>query len=100
MCGLLSPDSGEILADNLEIKKIGLNNYRFGIACVLQEDRLFSGSLIDNISGFDDNADSDFVMECARRCNIHDEIMKMSMGTKPLSANLDWAFQAGKSSVS
>ncbi|MDW7493296.1 ATP-binding cassette domain-containing protein, partial [Klebsiella pneumoniae] len=75
MCGLLSPDSGEILADNLEIKKIGLNNYRLGIACVLQEDRLFSGSLIDNISGFDDSADLDFVMECARRCNIHDEIM-------------------------
>ncbi|WP_227537135.1 ATP-binding cassette domain-containing protein, partial [Klebsiella pneumoniae] len=96
MCGLLSPDSGEILADNLEIKKIGLNNYRLGIACVLQEDRLFSGSLIDNISGFDDNADLDFVMECARRCNIHDEIMKMSMGYETIVGELGLGISGGQ----
>ncbi len=60
MCGLLSPTSGDVFADNLDIQKIGLNNYRRGTACVLQEDRLFSGSLIDNISGFEDNADVDF----------------------------------------
>ena len=63
MCGLLSPTSGDVLADNLDIQKIGLNNYRQGTACVLQEDRLFSGSLTDNISGFEDNVDLEFVME-------------------------------------
>ncbi len=41
MCGLLSPTSGDVLADNLDITKIGINNYRLGTACVLQEDRLF-----------------------------------------------------------
>lgn len=96
MCGLLSPDSGEILADNLEIKKIGLNNYRLGIACVLQEDRLFSGSLIDNISGFDDNVDLDFVMECAKRCNIHDEIMKMAMGYETIVGELGLGISGGQ----
>lgn len=45
MCGLLSPTSGEVIADNLDIYKIGLNNYRLGTACVLQEDRLFQGQL-------------------------------------------------------
>lgn len=80
MCGLLSPTSGEVIADNLDIYKIGLNNYRLGTACVLQEDRLFSGSISDNISGFEDNADEELIVECARRSNIHDEIMKMPMG--------------------
>ncbi|MGM1327387.1 ATP-binding cassette domain-containing protein, partial [Klebsiella michiganensis] len=47
MCGLLSPTSGDVIADNLDIQKIGINNFRHGTACVLQEDRLFSGSLID-----------------------------------------------------
>lgn len=28
MCGLLSPTSGDVFADNLDIQKIGLNNYR------------------------------------------------------------------------
>jgi ATP-binding cassette subfamily B protein RaxB len=44
MCGLLSPTSGDVIADNLDIQKIGINNFRHGTACVLQEDRLFSGS--------------------------------------------------------
>ncbi|MEQ0052663.1 peptidase domain-containing ABC transporter [Klebsiella sp. JN_Kp127] len=96
MCGLLSPDSGEILADNLEIQKIGLNNYRLGIACVLQEDRLFSGSLIDNISGFDDNPDLEFVMECAKHCNIHDEIMKMAMGYETIVGELGLGISGGQ----
>ena len=96
MCGLLfSPDSGEILADNLEIKKIGLNNYRLGIACVPRK-TVFSGSLIDNISGFDDNPDFDFVMECARRCNIHDEIMKMAMGYETIVGELGPGISGGQ----
>ncbi|EPK6189931.1 peptidase domain-containing ABC transporter, partial [Klebsiella pneumoniae] len=96
MCGLLSPTSGDVLADNLDITKIGLNNYRHGTACVLQEDRLFSGSLIDNISGFEDNADIDFVMECARRCNIHDEIMKMPMGYETIVGELGLGISGGQ----
>ena len=96
MCGLLSPTSGDVLADNLDITKIGLNNYRQGTACVLQEDRLFSGSLIDNISGFQDNADLDFVMECAKRCNIHDEIMKMPMGYETIVGELGLGISGGQ----
>ena len=96
MCGLLSPTSGEVIADNLDIYKIGLNNYRLGTACVLQEDRLFSGSISDNISGFEDNADEELIVECARRSNIHDEIMKMPMGYETMIGELDWGFQAAK----
>ncbi|WP_235308751.1 peptidase domain-containing ABC transporter, partial [Klebsiella quasipneumoniae] len=49
MCGLLSPTNGDVLVDNLNVNKIGLNNYRLSTACVLQEDRLFSGSIMENI---------------------------------------------------
>ncbi|MCY1781145.1 ATP-binding cassette domain-containing protein, partial [Klebsiella pneumoniae] len=96
MCGLLSPTSGDVLADNLDITKIGLNNYRLGTACVLQEDRLFSGSIIDNISGFEDNVDLDFVMECAKRCNIHDEIVRMPMGYETIVGELGLGISGGQ----
>lgn len=96
MCGLLSPTSGDVIADNLDIQKIGINNFRHGTACVLQEDRLFSGSLIDNISGFEDNADMDFIVECARRCNIHDEIMKMPMGYETIVGELGLGISGGQ----
>lgn len=96
MCGLLSPTTGDVLADQLDIQKIGLNNYRLGTACVLQEDRLFSGSIIDNISGFEDNADIEFIIECARRCNIHDEIMKMPMGYETMVGELGLGISGGQ----
>ena len=36
-----------------------MNNYRNAIACVLQDDRLFSGSIAENISGFEVNANKE-----------------------------------------
>lgn len=96
MCGLLTPTTGHIKADKLDIHKIGLNNYRLATACVLQEDRLFSGSIRDNICGFEDNADEGFIIECAQRCNIHDEIMKMPMGYETLVGELGLGISGGQ----
>jgi len=96
MCGLLSPTTGKVLADNLDITKIGLNNFRQSAVCVLQEDRLFSGSIFENICGFEDNGDQDFVIECARRSNIHDEIMKMPMGYETIIGELGLGISGGQ----
>ena len=49
------------------------------IACVLQEDKLLAGSIAENICSFDAHPDTEFIVECAKHCNIHD-IMKMPMG--------------------
>lgn len=96
MCGLLAPTSGDVLANNLDINKIGLNNYRLSTACVLQEDRLFSGSIAENICGFEDNADQAFIEACARNCNIHDEIMNMPMGYETLIGELGLGISGGQ----
>ncbi|PHM73229.1 peptidase domain-containing ABC transporter [Xenorhabdus kozodoii] len=80
MCGLIQPQSGEILFNNTEIYSLGINNYRKNISCILQEDKLFSGSIAENISGFDDNIDMDYVIECAIKANIHSEIANFPMG--------------------
>ncbi|MEI4927536.1 colicin V synthesis protein, partial [Klebsiella pneumoniae] len=69
---------------------------RLGTACVLQEDRLFSGSISDNISGFEDNADEELIVECARRSNIHDEIMKMPMGYETMIGELGLGISGGQ----
>ena len=84
MSGLLTPERGEIFIGGFDINKIGINNFRSNIACVLQEDRLFSGSITDNISGFDDEVDEALVIECAMQCNIHEEILCMPMGYETL----------------
>lgn len=96
MCGLLVPTAGEVFADELNINKIGLNNYRLSIACVLQEDRLFSGSIADNICSFEDNPDQERIIACATYCNIHDEIMRMSMGYESIIGELGLGISGGQ----
>jgi len=96
MCGLLAPTTGDVFANNLDINKIGLNNYRLSTACVLQEDRLFSGSIAENISCFGENIDQEFVEQCARNSNIHDEIMKMPMGYETLVGELGLGISGGQ----
>ncbi|MBE8893624.1 peptidase domain-containing ABC transporter [Klebsiella grimontii] len=96
MCGLLVPTTGEVFADQLNINKIGLNNYRLSIACVLQEDRLFSGSIADNICSFEDSPDQERIIACATYCNIHDEIMRMSMGYESIIGELGLGISGGQ----
>ncbi len=96
MCGLLAPTKGDVFVNNLDINKIGLNNYRLSTACVLQEDRLFSGSIAENISCFGENADQEFIEQCARNSNIHDEIMKMPMGYETLVGELGLGISGGQ----
>ncbi|WP_228735887.1 hypothetical protein, partial [Klebsiella quasipneumoniae] len=38
----------------------------------------------------------DFVMECAKRCNIHEEIMKMPMGYETIVGELGLGISGGQ----
>ncbi|MCP5961267.1 ATP-binding cassette domain-containing protein, partial [Klebsiella pneumoniae] len=49
-----------------------------------------------NISGFEDNADEELIVECARRSNIHDEIMKMPMGYETMIGELGLGISGGQ----
>lgn len=96
MCGLLTPDKGSIFINEFDINLNGLNNYRNCIASVLQDDKLISGSLSENISGFTPNPDLQLIEECARRCNIHNEILKMPMGYDSLVGELGGNLSGGQ----
>ncbi|CAQ83437.1 probable microcin h47 secretion atp-binding protein [Photorhabdus asymbiotica] len=96
MCGLLAPDSGMILVDGVDIYNIGVNNYRQCIACVLQDDKLLSGSIAENISGFDSELDLRRIESCAKRCNIHDDIQRMPMGYETLVGELGGSLSGGQ----
>lgn len=96
MSGLLTPGRGDIFIGGFDINKIGINNFRSSIACVLQEDRLFSGSIADNISGFDDEVDQALIVDCAMKCNIHEEILRMPMGYETIIGELGAGISGGQ----
>src|SRR4029077_9172019 len=51
LAGLLRPSAGLVLIDDVPLQAIGLEAYRAQIGCVLQDDRLFAGSIAENIAG-------------------------------------------------
>lgn len=99
LCGLFEPDSGKVLVNGTDIRQLGINNYHRMIACVMQDDRLFSGSIRENICGFAEETDDEWMTECARASHIHDVIMKMPMGYETLIGELGKVFPAVKNSV-
>lgn len=96
MAGLLKPTAGSILVNGLDIYNMGIDNYRQYIACVLQDDKLFAGSIEENIGSFDNQLDRDRVIECAKLSNIHQEIMKMAMGYQTLISELGGSLSGGQ----
>ncbi|PHM66589.1 peptidase domain-containing ABC transporter [Xenorhabdus sp. KJ12.1] len=96
LCGLFSPDSGKVMVDGKDIRQFGTNNYHKMISCVMQEDKLFSGSIRENICGFSDSIDEEWMQECAKASYIHDMIVKMPMGYETLIGELGEGLSGGQ----
>jgi ATP-binding cassette subfamily B protein RaxB len=96
LCGLFEPDCGKVLVDGTDIRQLGINNYHKMIACVMQDDRLFSGSIRENICSFTEDVDEDWMIECAKASYIHDVIMKMPMGYETLIGELGEGLSGGQ----
>lgn len=96
LCGLFEPDSGRVLINGIDIRQIGINNYHRMIVCVMQDDRLFSGSIRENICGFAEEMDEEWMVECARASHIHDVIMNMPMGYETLIGELGEGLSGGQ----
>lgn len=96
LCGLFEPDSGRVMINGIDIRQIGINNYHRMIACVMQDDRLFSGSIRENICGFAEEMDEEWMVECARASHIHDVIMNMPMGYETLIGELGEGLSGGQ----
>lgn len=96
MIGELKPSLGEILIAGKNVKNIAELNSRKLIACVAQDDVLFAGSLLENISFFDENVDMRWVIQCAKLASIHDEIMSMPMEYQTLIGDMGSILSGGQ----
>lgn len=96
LCGLFEPDSGKVMVEGMDIRLLGVNNFHKMIASVMQDDRLFSGSIRENICGFSEEMDEGWMVECAKAAYIHDVIMKMPMGYETLIGELGEGLSGGQ----
>lgn len=96
LCGLAEPSEGTVLADGIDIRKFGVNNFRKMIGCVMQDDRLFSGTLRENICAFSEEMDEEWMFRCAETASVHHVIMSMPMGYDTLVGELGEGMSGGQ----
>ncbi|MFD3226486.1 peptidase domain-containing ABC transporter [Rahnella aceris] len=96
LCGLFYPDNGRVEVNGIDIQQLGINNYHKMIACVMQDDKLFSGSIRENICGFSDEVDETWMQECAQASYLHEVIMQMPMGYETLVGELGEGLSGGQ----
>ena len=76
---LLRPDAGVIRIDGVALGDLDTGHYRRQTGAVMQDDDLFSGTLLENIAMDDGDVDRDRVEAAARLACIHDDIVDMPM---------------------
>ncbi|TXG82634.1 MAG: peptidase domain-containing ABC transporter [Sphingomonadales bacterium] len=96
LLGLVEPDEGEVLIDDVPLSRFGHKNFHEQIGAVLQEDSVFAGTLADNISLFDEGADLDRIVDAALAASLHDEILAMPMGYNTLVGDMGSSLSGGQ----
>lgn len=96
MLGLLDPQMGKIRIGGIELSQLGKSTYRNMLGTVLQDDKLFAGSVSDNISFFADEGMPEDIYEAARRAQIHDDIVAMPMGYHTLVGDMGSSLSGGQ----
>ncbi|WNN91618.1 type I secretion system permease/ATPase [Gloeocapsopsis dulcis] len=77
---LYLPESGRILIDGFDIKSADIASLRQQISVVLQEDFLFNGTILENITLGNPEITAEEVVKAARMAVAHDFVSELSQG--------------------
>jgi ATP-binding cassette subfamily B protein len=77
---LYLPESGRIAIDGFDLKSADLASLRQQISVVLQEDFLFNGTILENITLGNPQVSADQVVQAARLAAAHDFISELPHG--------------------
>ena len=94
--GLLPATEGRVLIDGLDIREIEPTTLRAQLSAVMQDDYVFAGSISDNVSLFDTEADAARVSESLKGAALSDEVARMPMGADSLVGNTGSALSGGQ----
>jgi ATP-binding cassette subfamily B protein RaxB len=96
LLGLYPPTSGSIEIGGERADCAHFQEWRRHVGVVRQDDRLFSGSLAENISFFDPDMNMVGVMEAAHNARIHDDIDIMPMKYQSLVGDMGSSLSGGQ----
>ena len=77
---LYDADEGEVLIDGINVKDYSIENLREGVGMVLQNNVLFSGSIMENIKWGNENAEDEEVFKFAEASQAHGFVTSFTEG--------------------
>lgn len=96
LMGLLSPAAGEVRINGMPLPVFGVRNFRAQSGCVMQDDTLLSGTLLDNITLFAQQPDAGRARACAQLADIDRVIERMPMQYQTLVGDMGAALSGGQ----
>lgn len=89
-------DSGEILVDGIDIRKVTLNSLRNEIGVMLQETFIFSGTILENIRFGKLDATEEEIIRAAKIVRAHDFIIALKDGYRTVVKERGSTLSAGQ----
>ncbi len=77
---LYDVDNGEVLVDGVNVKDYSLNNLRDDVGIVLQNNILFTGTILENLKWGDEYADEDTIKKYAESAQAHGFVTSFNDG--------------------
>lgn len=96
LLGVVDYHSGSVRIGGAEQRAMGKRRVRSLIASVMQDDHLFSGTIFDNVSFFDQEATLEKVQEAVNLVNMGDDISKMPLGLQTLIGDMGSSLSGGQ----
>nr|WP_199042101.1 peptidase domain-containing ABC transporter [Dyella sp. ASV24] len=96
MLGLLDPQEGSISVGGIDLRHLGKSTFRKMAGSVMQDDKLFAGTIADNISFFDESAVPEDIDRAAKLAQLHEDIVAMPMGYHTLVGDMGSTLSGGQ----
>jgi ATP-binding cassette subfamily B protein len=96
ICRFYDVSEGAVLVDGVDIRSMGIAQYRRNIGLVLQEPFLFFGTIAENIAYGKPEATREEVMAAARAAHAHEFILRMPHGYDSLVGERGQALSGGE----
>lgn len=96
LLGLIEPDTGLVLIDDRPLALFGHKCAHDQMAGVLQDDILFSGTLLDNITMFEPAPDMEAVFTAARQASVHETILRLPMQYNSFTGEMGSSLSGGQ----
>ena len=96
LCKLLVPVDGRVLVDGVDLRHLDTAHYRRQLGIVMQDDDLFSGSLVENIVVDTERPDMQRVEWAAQLACIHEDIQRMPMQYMTLVGHMGSTLSGGQ----